>query len=163
MTSAQQTPQEPDQPSAGVKSKVSRGDKSFVEDAANAITEELALSQIAVTTATNPQVREFAQQMITDHAAVQAELTSLASLKGVTIDQKKLNLDKWQTKSAKEFDSDYIKKMVDDHEKAVKLFEKQSTKGEDAELISFASKTLPSLQMHLQHARELHQTLKSSS
>ena len=45
--------------------------------------------------------------------------------------------------------------MVKDHEKAVKLFEKESQKGESDELKQFASKTLPTLQEHLKMARDL--------
>jgi putative membrane protein len=45
--------------------------------------------------------------------------------------------------------------MVKDHEKAVKLFSKESSSGKDAELKAFATKTLPTLQHHLEMARQL--------
>jgi hypothetical protein len=45
--------------------------------------------------------------------------------------------------------------MLSDHTKDVSEFEKQSTKGTDADLKAFAAKTLPTLQEHLQLARAL--------
>lgn len=49
----------------------------------------------------------------------------------------------------------YAKMMLKDHEKDVKEFERQSTKGADADLRAFATKALPTLQEHLQMARAL--------
>jgi putative membrane protein len=43
--------------------------------------------------------------------------------------------------------------MVKDHEDDVKAFETQSKEGTDADVKSFAAKTLPTLQEHLQMAR----------
>jgi len=53
------------------------------------------------------------------------------------------------------FDKAYAKQMVSDHNKAVSLFEKESTKGTDPDLKDFATKTLPTLQEHLQMAKSL--------
>ena len=47
------------------------------------------------------------------------------------------------------------KMMLKDHEKDVSEFEKQSTKGTDADVKAFAGKTLPTLQEHLTMARAL--------
>lgn len=57
--------------------------------------------------------------------------------------------------SGADFDRAYSKMMLSDHQKDVSAFEKQSTKGADADLKAFAGKTLPTLQEHLQMARAL--------
>ena len=57
--------------------------------------------------------------------------------------------------SGADFDREYTRMMVSDHTKDVSEFEKQSTRGTDADLKAFASKTLPTLQEHLQMARAL--------
>jgi len=44
---------------------------------------------------------------------------------------------------------------LSDHNKDVSEFEKQSTRGSDPDLKAFATKTLPTLQEHLQMARAL--------
>jgi putative membrane protein len=50
--------------------------------------------------------------------------------------------------------------MVDDHEKDVDEFKKQSENGKDPEIRAFAAKTLPVLQVHLDSARSIRDALK---
>ena len=137
-----------------VKTTLKHGDKSFVEDAAKSGMEEVAISRIAVEKASNPQVKEFAQMMVSHHTAASSELTALAAAKGVTL-AKEPNVEKWAKKDAKGFDEAYMEKMVNDHQEAVKLFEKEFKNGDDPELTAFASKTLPQLQEHLAKAKEI--------
>jgi len=85
---------------------------------------------------------------------------SVASSKGITLpttlDEKhQKELTKMSAMSGAEFDRAYSKLMLSDHTKDVSEFEKQSTKGTDADLKAFASKTLPTLQEHLQLAKTL--------
>jgi putative membrane protein len=61
--------------------------------------------------------------------------------------------DKWM-KAGKDLDEDYMEAMVSDHKDAVDLFEK-ATKSDDADIAAFAQKTLPTLQHHLDRAKEL--------
>jgi putative membrane protein len=51
--------------------------------------------------------------------------------------------------SGAEFDRMYMQHMLNDHKKDVSEFEKQSQKGADASLRSFAQQTLPVLREHL--------------
>jgi len=53
--------------------------------------------------------------------------------------------------------------LVKDHEKAVQLFSTEAQEGKDADIKAFASKTLPTLQEHLQMARQLTQQQGSMS
>lgn len=48
-----------------------------------------------------------------------------------------------------------MKTMAKDHQKAVGLFSKQASSGSDAELKSWAQKTLPTIKQHLAQAQEL--------
>jgi putative membrane protein len=52
------------------------------------------------------------------------------------------------------FDRAYMQAMVSDHTKDVSEFKKEANAGRDAEMKSFASSTLPTLEEHLQHARQ---------
>jgi putative membrane protein len=49
----------------------------------------------------------------------------------------------------------YVDEMVKDHRKDVAEFKKQSQQAKDPELKSWASKTLPTLQQHLDMAERL--------
>lgn len=110
------------------KIDLKHGDKSFIEKAAKSGMEEVAISRIAVERATNPQVREFAQMMVSDHSGANSELTTLALSKNVTLPAKDINIDKWEKRSAKSFDEEYMEKMVSDHKETLDLFKKNPRK-----------------------------------
>lgn len=59
-------------------------------------------------------------------------------------------MDKLSKLSGAGFDKAYMSLMLKDHEKDVKEFEMQATNGTNAHVKDFASRTLPTLQSHLQ-------------
>ena len=118
---------------------------------------EVAISRVAAQRTSNPEVRKFAQMMIEDHERATDELGALASTRGFSLPAKDPHPDKWEKRDAKNFDKEYIDKMVSDHEGIVKLFAKEAKDGDDAE--AFARKYLPRLQEHLQHATDLKRAL----
>lgn len=139
--------------------KLSRADRNFFEEAAKSGLKEVEVSNAVKGRLANTQVNAFAETMVADHTAANTELQALASRKGVMLPaDKKDYTEKW-TKKDGDIDEDYLEAMEDDHEKAVRLFEKAS-KSEDAEIAAFAQKTLPKLQHHLDQARTLKQTVK---
>jgi putative membrane protein len=104
-------------------------------------------------------VKRFAQMMIEDHERATEQLAALASTRAVTLPAKDAHPEKWEKHDAKDFDRDYLDKMVSDHEEVVKLFEKQAKDGVDADTVAFARKHLPKMQHHLQQALDLKRTL----
>jgi putative membrane protein len=142
------------------KTDLKHGDKSFVEKAAKGGMEEVAISRVAIERATNPQVREFAQMMVSDHTGANSDLMALAMSKNVMLPAKDISVEKWEKRNAKGFDEEYMEKMVSDHKDTIELFEKESKKGEDADLMNFAGKTLPTLVAHLAKAQELKKLVK---
>lgn len=148
-------------------SLLTRGDRRFVTKAAELNTEEVRLSELAAQQATNPEVRAFAQQLVTEHTQATTELSGIASRKGLDAmtrdDYDQRAVTKLGKKSGNDFDKAYLEKMVDAHEDAVDLFQKASRDVKDSDLQSFASKMLPKLQEHQQHARSLEQSLGNGS
>lgn len=146
-----------DPPPAALK----HADRNFIEKAARSGMDEIDISQVAAQRTSNPDVRRLAQMMVADHGAANEELAALAAAKGVSLPAKDADhASKWVKRDAKNFDHDYLDKMVSDHEDAVKLFEKEAKDGEDAESVAFARKHLPKLQHHLQQALDLKRLLK---
>lgn len=138
--------------------KLAHHDRAFIEKAANCGMKEVAVSQAVMGRLANPQVRDFANAMVTDHTAANHELATLAAAKGVILpvaDPK--TTEKWSDKSGN-VDKKYLHEMIEDHEDAVKLFEKAG-KSDDAEIAGFAQRTLPTLQRHLQMAKDLKKSL----
>lgn len=127
---------------------LSRSDRNFLEEAAKSGLKEVQVSQVVLAKLATPAARDFAQMMVTDHSAANAELKALAARKGVTLPEAKERFaNKWADKT-RNVDRDYIEEMKDDHQDAIKLFEKGS-KSEDPEIAAFAQKTLPALRQHL--------------
>jgi putative membrane protein len=138
--------------------KVSHHDKEFLKKAAKSGMAEIAISQAVIDHLSNADLKAFAQQMVTDHTAANNELASLAATKGVMLPPQDPDLITDWSKKTDDVDRTYVKKMVSDHESAVKLFEKAS-KSSDADIAAFAQKTLPTLQHHLMMARDLAKTI----
>jgi putative membrane protein len=146
---------------ASAQTPIKHADKSFIEKAAKAGQEEIDISRVAVTRTTNPQVRTFAQMIVDDHTSASTALAAIAASKEVKLPVTDMDeTEKWTKKSGKDFDEDYIGKMVSAHKDAVELFAKEADKGEDMETKAFARDTLPKLQHHLEMALDLKKTLK---
>jgi putative membrane protein len=145
---------------AADSSTLKHGDKSFIEDAAKAGMEEVAVSQAALPHLMNAPVKDFAQMMVSDHTGANTELKALAAKKGVVLATKPVDTKKWETKKEKGYDEDYIEKMVKDHDDAVDLFSKAAKNADDPDVRAFAAKTLPALQAHQTKAKELKKIVK---
>ena len=144
---------------AGMAGMSSR-DRDFLMDAAMGGLMEVELGRVAAQQGSSDAVKQFGQRMVDDHSAANTELMTLASGKGITLpasidDKHREQVTKLSAMSGADFDRAYSKMMLKDHEKDVSEFEKESTKGGDADIKAFAAKTLPTLQEHLQLAKAL--------
>ncbi|MEO8711431.1 MAG: DUF4142 domain-containing protein [Parafilimonas sp.] len=133
---------------------VSQEDADWAVKVANANMTEVELSKVAQTKAASPRLKNFADMMVTDHTAAGNKLTQLAGTKNITLpanldDKSQKKLDDLNKKTGSDFNKEYTKDMLGDHKDAVDLFKKGSNDLKDADLKSFASTTLPTLQMHL--------------
>jgi putative membrane protein len=154
-------------PSSKQNGAMSSGDRKFVEKAAVGGMAEVELGQLAQQKASSDQVKQFGARMQQDHSKANEELKQLASSKGL---QLPASLDKDHQKdkqkleklSGAEFDREYMKMMVDDHKDDVDAFEKTAKSGKDADVKSFAAKTLPTLQQHRQLAQTTYDAVKQS-
>jgi putative membrane protein len=139
---------------------VADDDAKFAVDAANGGMAEVALSKIAEEKASDPKVKEFAKQMVSDHSKANEDLKMLAASKNITLpsapneDKQKAAAD-LGSKSGGDFDKAYVAQMKKDHEQTVKLFEDAQKQVKDAELKAFIDKTLPVIKAHAEHAKSL--------
>jgi putative membrane protein len=143
-------------------------DQGFVQEAANGGLMEVELGRYAEQNASNPRVKNFGAMMVRDHSKANDELKSIAAGKNITLpatmDDNHMNMvNELKKKSGADFDRDYIKEMVDDHEKDVDKFRKQAEDGTDPELKSFASKTLPVLIAHQDSAKSIRDALNNKN
>lgn len=143
-------------------------DKGFVQEAANGGLMEVELGRYAEQNALNPRVKNFGAMMVRDHSKANDELKSIAAAKNISIpaimDDSHMNkVNDLKKKSGADFDKEYMKEMVDDHEKDVDKFKKEGEDGTDAEIKAFASKTLPILIVHQDSAKSIRDALNNKN
>jgi len=144
---------------------VDENDAKFVTTAANDGMAEVDAGKMAQQKAVSKRVKAFADMMVADHSKANDELAAIAKTKNITLpagpdeEKQKMAADMGKM-SGKAFDKDYVNGMVDGHEKAVKLFTDASQNCKDADLKAFATKTLPTLKMHLDSIRAIKASMK---
>lgn len=141
-------------------------DSDFAVEAADGGLYEVQLATLALTRATSPEVKKFAQMMVDDHSKANQELKDLAGKKGISLpdvmgEKKQEKYYEFERDEKKEnFDKKFMEQMVDDHENDVKNFEKEAENGEDADLKSWAATKLSALRHHLEEAKRINDSLK---
>jgi putative membrane protein len=142
---------------AGSSSTAGASDSQFVQKAAQSGLAEVELGRLASQKAESPEVKQFGEQMVTDHMQANQQLKQAASGMNVpdSIDPEHQALkDKLSGLSGKEFDREYMRSQLKDHQEAVSLFRSQSDNGQ-GQLKTFASTTLPKIEEHARMAREI--------
>ena len=154
------TPAHPNSGAATASSPSTSSDQDFVTKAAQGNSAEVELGKIVAAKTKDPNVKQFAQMMVKDHTTALNELQELAQTKNLNFnddlpDDAKALQTKLSSDTGKRLDKDYMDNMVDDHQKDVQEFTDQSQKAKDPDVKQWASKTLPTLQKHLEKARQI--------
>ncbi|EJN37902.1 putative outer membrane protein [Pseudomonas sp. GM84] len=131
----------------------------FVDAATEAGIAEVVTGNLAQEKSQSADIKQFAQQMVTDHTKANQKLGDIARKLDISVPDEAALTDKvkkmileWREES---FDKSYVNNQVDAHEKAVELFKKEATSSDKPELKAFASDALPTLQHHLEQAKAL--------
>lgn len=143
-------------------------DAKFAVEAAESGMFEVQLGTLALTKASSPQVKQFAQMMVDDHTKANNELKTAAQQKNITLpttlgNEKQRDFEKFGEKTGAEFDKEYVDQMVKSHRETINKFEDQAEDGKDPELKAWASSTLTTLRHHLEEAERLQETVKNNN
>lgn len=146
-------------PGATSTSAMAAGASGFADQAARAGMMEVKSADLALQKSRNSQVKSFAREMKRDHTNADQKLkqavgTGTQLPTDLAADQQQ-QLDSLQSKSGAAFDKAYADQEVQDHQKAVSLFEDASHNAPTAQLRDYASQTLPTLKEHLKRAQQL--------
>ncbi len=136
--------------------------QEFVRQASIVNRFEIESSELALKKAKTEEVKSFAQQMVNDHTKTGEKLKQVLSFSRSdikpeqTLDTRhKMLMDKLQSASGESFDRQYIALQTDAHEEAVSLFSDYAQNGDNKPLKDFAAETLPALEQHLKHIRQM--------
>ena len=139
--------------------RLKTADSNFADKAAQGGMAEVELGKMATQHAQNAKVKQFGQRMVDDHTKINDQLKSIATNKALTLpasldskDESEKN--KLSSLQGEAFDKAYMEDMVSDHEKDIADFQHEANHGDDPDIKAFAQKTLPTLQTHLQLAKD---------
>jgi len=146
-------------------------DASILGYAWAANTGEVRLGQLGVKKATNAKVKAFAQQMVTEHRAMDADAKSLAAKVNATADTTTDNArdlldhgrdelkDLTDKAAGADWDKDYIDKAIDDHQKVLDKLQDASKNTTNADLRAALEKATGKVQTHLTKAQDIKKTV----
>jgi putative membrane protein len=151
-------------------------DKPAINDAqiahivVTADTIDIEAGKVAKTKATSQEVKDFAQQMITDHSAVNQQAADLAKKLGVTPEDnatsKSLTSDaatkmkKLKTLKGKDFDKFYVNNEVAYHQAVLDAIDNTLIpKSSNPELKALITKVRPAIAAHLEHAKHMQESM----
>ena len=133
---------------------------------------DIDAGNFAKTHAKDPQVKQFAQQMVTDHTGVNKQAVALATKLKVTPEDNptsqslksggEANVSKLKTLKGADFDKAYIDHEVEYHQAVLDAVDKTLIPGaKNAELKDLLVKTRPAFVAHLEHAKHVQAELSS--
>lgn len=134
-------------------------DKSFVKKALQGGNAEVQLGQLAQRNGQSEDVKHFGAKMVTDHSALDNKLTPAASQLGVspggTSHKDKQLISKLENLSGPQFDNEYMKAMVKDHQHDLKDFQKEAQTTQNPQLKQDAQEGATVISQHLQLAEQI--------
>jgi putative membrane protein len=138
-----------------------QADQGFVQEAASAGQMEVELGRHASRHAADPQVKRFGERMMNDHRKANIELAGIADRESIPLSSEpsathEATIRRLTALKGRDFDREYMKAMVEDHEEDVAKFREVARSAETPRVKEFAQKTLPTLQEHLKIAKEIY-------
>ena len=143
----------------GKATSISEEGREFVMAAARDGMLEVEAGKLAQTRSTDESVKKYAGMMVEHHGKANEELMALAKTHSLEVPTALTGdhadkLQKLRDVEGDDFDEKYLEMMVDAHQDAVDLFEKQMKRNDDdPALQQWATKTLPTLRTHLEEAK----------
>jgi putative membrane protein len=156
-------PEGPGTTSPDAGGSLSKDDREFLRESGRDGHAEVKLGRIAEKNALDSEVKKFAERMMKEHIAANAELKSLAGRKGETlptdIGRHEQKLSRLSMETGKDFDRNFMRAMVKDHEKTVKDLTRAARECNDADLRAWAAKTLKVARQQESDAKEISQRM----
>jgi putative membrane protein len=148
-----------DKPNQQTEGKDTQGKSStFIKETAAGNHKEVTLAELAASKSQNEEIKALAEHIKKDHSEANTKLKSIAEKHGVIINQtgdskQQRGLARFQNLSGAQFDQEFAKEMLRDHQKTITRFEQTAKEASDSDVQEYAQQTLPKLRQHLQHAK----------
>ena len=131
---------------------------------------DIDAGKLAASKATNPEIKKFGQQMVTDHTGVNKQATALVTKLKVTPEDNSTsqslkaggdkNIANLKSLKGAEFDKAYIDNEVTYHQAVIDAIDKTLVpSAQNAELKALLVKVRPAFVAHLEHAKMIQSSL----
>jgi len=145
-----------EKPSAAV---VEEEVQDFLLKSADARMMNAQVGLLAIEKGTNSAIRDFGQRIMTDHCLLLEKIKKLANQRDIYLpdqlsSRKVSDHRNLSEENGREFDKTFIKMMIVDHERDLKLF-KKAAQYNDPEISAFAKRYLPMIQSDLAQIKKI--------
>jgi len=145
-------------------------DAHFLTNIHRANQMEIEMAKLAKENSSSPQVKKFSDRIIDDHKKGDDMVIDLAKRKNIDIKAEDSKMDqspgpmmkehqetmeKLKSLKGAEFDREYAKAMVKDHEKVIGHLTAARTRVKDPDITALIDKLMPTLKEHLAMAQKL--------
>jgi putative membrane protein len=142
--------------------KLDSQEEAFLRTAAQDDIFEERLGQYAADHAALEETKQFGKQMATDHRADLEQIEQLAKDHGVNLmthdndltPQQKTIYDRLTSRPGKDFDKEYTKLALAEHNRMISLYQRQRDHAADADIREYAGKQVTGLEHHKQMATD---------
>ena len=143
---------------------LNKDDVKFLQMANQCGLMEIKTSELLAKRNVTGPVADFAKKMITEHTAVNKEMTALASKKGVTLptaldENSQKKYDSLAKNDDAKMSEEYMECQIKEHKAAVSIFKDAAEDSKDADVKAIAAKHLPHMQAHLDESKRIEDTL----
>ena len=145
-------------------------DNTFVTMATQGDQTEIRSSQMALDTSKNDQIKAFAKQMIADHKTVDDKVLGYVKTdKGIAVPKldfdamHQAEIDQLKNTPAANFDMAYLTLQDKEHKAAIMAFAQEASSGQNNDLKTLASQTLPTLKQHQQMLTSIESSMGMAS
>ena len=134
-------------------------DQNFLIQASSCGHAAQKFSEVAAKQASDQAVKDFANKMVKEHTQCNERLAKMAKDKSLAIavgaeKDTRDTLTRLGNLKGADFDREYLRVMIEGHEKGIRMLEAQTKSGKDENLNKFAEQTLPQIRAHLKEARD---------
>jgi putative membrane protein len=139
-------------------------DGTFMKHAAADGLAEIQMGKLALQKSSSEDVKKFASRIVADHTKANEDLKTVAQAHQVILpaapgEEAQHMAATLQARDGASFDAAWANAMVQDHQKAVASFSTAAGDADAADVKAFAKRTLPTLEAHLELARQLQSNL----
>jgi putative membrane protein len=145
-----------------------RADGKYVTEVSYGHIMETRLAQMAQDKATNPQVKQFANQMYDDFNSWMGRWSELASRSGYSFNpnmgpKHQEKITRLRKASRNQFDRTYLEIVIENLNSMIPYFQKEGHQAHTARVRSMVDQELPILQQHLRVAERLNRSSQASA